>query len=89
MADHPYGAPRQTWVQNAGTNIVHLFVLGLAVLEAKPNIDSKNPDLEGVGLFESEDECRSVAAYKRGDILRRGKCCEAQKGAPHILCANI
>ena len=57
MADQPYGAPRQTWVQNAGKNMVHLLVLALPVLEARPNVFSRNP----AGFsFESEDICLTL-----------------------------
>ena len=41
-------------MQKAGRNIVHLLVSGLPVLEARPNVLSKNP---GAFSFESEDIC--------------------------------
>ena len=57
MADQPYGAPRQTWVQKAGRNMDHLLVLALPVLEARPKVFSRNP----AGFsFESEDICRML-----------------------------
>ena len=40
-------------MQKAGRNIVHLLVSGLPVLEARPNVLSKNPGLS----FEPEDIC--------------------------------
>ena len=52
MADQPYGAPRQTWVQKAGKNMDQRLVLGLPVLEARPNVFSRNP---GDFSLESED----------------------------------
>ena len=52
MAAQPYGAPRQTWVQKAGKNMDQRLVLGLPVLEARPNVFSRNP---GDFSLESED----------------------------------
>merc|ERR1719431_72944 len=75
IADQPYGAPRHTCVQNAGTNIVHLLVDGPAVLDAIPNIDSMSPAFGVAGLSASVEEHLKgwEMVVRRGVRERRGE----------------
>jgi hypothetical protein len=57
MADQPYGAPRHTWIEKAGTTMRHLNYVHdqkQAVFLADPDPDpafNPDPDITGLNYF--------------------------------------